>query len=308
MEMFQLQESHILFVKKMNNKIINYCSGGLGNRLKPLSSCYALSQIFNLELFICWSSNYRCAAKFNELFKNNVNIIEKEQILDLKNCDVFCSAFDAKHVNILFAEDTLLKMIEKFGTKVNDNNKTPILNAFDLDIDTGNLLIFNNTFINGIEDNFNKKFIKNLIPTDMINEKIENLTKILGLNKEIIGVHARGSDFFNEYSVNFYDKFIDKHIVENKNSVFFVCSDDIEFEQYLYEKYRGKIILNTNKFYAQKNNISNNWEDNTHLSKQATIDGIVDLYLLSKTNFKIYHEKSTFSHLIKIIQENNANK
>ena len=71
----------------------------------------------------------------------------------------------------------------------------------------------------------------------------------------------------------------------------------------MYEKYKNKVILNSDKKYAEKNDKNKEgWINNSLLTKEAVIDGVIDMYLLSKTNFKIYNKTSSYAQLVKIIQ------
>ena len=45
-------------------KIICYCSGGLGNRLKPIASCWAIANLTGRELVVVWEPTLRCMAPF----------------------------------------------------------------------------------------------------------------------------------------------------------------------------------------------------------------------------------------------------
>ena len=73
--------------------IINYSTSGLGNRLRPLSSCYAISKHSGRKLKAYWDNitPNGCLAPWHELFDNEFDVV-KGWFLD--NYKVFVSSSD----------------------------------------------------------------------------------------------------------------------------------------------------------------------------------------------------------------------
>ena len=70
--------------------IINYTTGGLGNRLRPLSSAYAISKVTGRTLMQFWDSDVTngSLAKFHELFENDISEISSEELLRLSSVKI----------------------------------------------------------------------------------------------------------------------------------------------------------------------------------------------------------------------------
>lgn len=256
--------------------IICYCAGGLGNRLKPLASCYILAKQKNTNLIICWdNTSIRCMAKFEELFKNDFNIITSDKLHTYENITIVGNKTamhnDATHNNIFGLRDLVLKYNMQDHVTFN----------------TDNLLVYRDTFL--MEYDY-KPFFKSLEPIDAIQSKIDYFSDKLQLNKNVIGVHIRGTDFNTDISVW-------ETQIKNIKDKIFLCSDDESIENH-FKKF-SNVVVRDEKSYVSKLHKNKNWSKNVLTTSENVQDGLVDLYLLAKTNLKIYNKTSAFVHLIK---------
>lgn len=276
-------------------RLICYCEGGLGNRLRPIPSCQQLAEKSGRELFIFWEKSYRCNAYYNELFEGNLNFITKEEMYKFNSYTIYCSRWDANHIYESFGESLLKDLIEIHGTS------SIGAHAMDLNDTKENVIIISNGFLTNTDMKINKQFFKDLIPVKEIQEKIDFWNNKLQLNTNIIGVSARGTDF--NVGKDFYEYHMREGIKRNPNVQYLICSDDNSYCKYLLNKFPNNSFPWGKKNYAIKLDTNKeSWGNNTLLSKEATIEGIIDMYLLSKTNFLIHPENSSFAEMIKIIQ------
>lgn len=277
-------------------RLIAYCSGGISNRIRPISCYQQLAEKSGRELFIFWEKSYRCEAHLNDLFENNFKYITREEMLNLNSYTIYCGRSDSQHVYEAFGESLLNDLIKIHGTS------SIGAHAMDLTDQKENVVIISNGYLTNTDMNITKQFIRNLKPIKEIQDKINILTQQFKIDTDVIGVQARGTDFNTHISE--YDYQIQEGLKRNSKVKFLICSDDQWFENYFINKYPNNTITRT-KEYAQKNNVNKNgWFDNTRITKQSAQDAIIDMYLLAKTNFLVYPKNSSFAEIIKIIQGN----
>lgn len=270
-------------------KIISYASGGLGNRILPLASCHDMAKKTGRSLAINWEPSKWCDIRFENLFSNSI-----EQI-DIKKLDPSSTVLYADYQNVVNEYTTYTGRKELFdlasivGCKpLNTIENIKHEKADNIVVYWCDLLP---PFVE-IHDFFKELTLVKSIE-DILNEFIENNS----LDKTVYGIHARGTDFST--SLEQYDIFIEKAMNENKNSRFFLCSDEKEWEFELKKKYGDKLIIRNNKHFVQKQTHSNNWINNVIRDKNSVIDSVIDMMLLSKTTLLISHQQSSFAKCAK---------
>lgn len=275
-------------------KVINYTTGGLGNRLRPLSSAYAISKASGRELVQYWDSEVTngSLAKFEELFENEIKSITAEEIEQLESFRIYSDYSIINRLSSKYKLSTLKNIVDK-GVGVLATR------TYQPDDSEDNLILYCNNFIANTNREFCEEFIQNLRPIKEIQEKIDTESEELGLNKNIIGIHARGTDF--NVNVSYYvDKIQDLINTENIEKLF-LSTDDFEYEKIICEKFGNKIITRKKRLHLEKVHENAGWDYNFLITKEKSQDSIVDLFLLAKTNIKIYHPDSTFCEIAKII-------
>jgi hypothetical protein len=275
--------------------LICYSSGGLGNRLRGLSSCYALSLLTNRKLQIIWDPALRCISNFNELYANNYELTTRESMSKLEEYKIYSIAESINNELYLNGYPELVSMAKQNGYY---NIENPNVQHQILQDPVENIIICSNNFIVGSDQKIESKFLaKLLIPVKEVSNKIKSEQKKLKLNKKIVGVHARATDFI-DVSTSFY---IDQMININADK-FFVCSDSLEVEHEIKEKFNEKIILRDSKEHVSKQNSEMSWVNNVRTSLESVKDAMVDMYLLAKTNFLVYDKRSSFSDIVRKMQ------
>jgi len=276
------------------NRIINYTTGGLGNRLRPLSSAYAISKTTGRELVQYWDSEVTngSLAKFEELFENNIKSISAEELVALNSYRIYSDYGIIQRLESKYKLSTLKSMVDKNPSSLAPRNFSP-------DDSEENLIIYCNNFISNTNREFCEEFLQNLSPIKEIQEKIDSECEQLGLNKNIIGIHARGTDF--NVDVSFYINQINALLETNSELKFFLSTDDAGYEKTICEMFDGKILNRKKRLHLEKVNSDAGWDYNFLITKEKSQDSVVDLFLLSKTNIQIYHPNSTFCEVAKII-------
>jgi len=274
-------------------KIICYCSGGLGNRLKPMASCYVLSLLTNRQLVIVWEPTLRCMAPFNSLFSNAMPHIEEKSLNTLYNVKIFCPDGAADYESNLNNVYGLRDLARRVGTSLLDTKA--IINEH-----SENIIVFSNTFLPDISIASHKSFFMYFLKINRdIVDKVDAFWKESGLTKDFTGVHARGTDF-EDSGIN-ADYYL--NTMSCLSSVdFFVCSDSKEYEQYIKEKDGRNVVIRSDKKYVSKSK-NGIWSNNVYTPTDSVQDSLIDLLLLARTNFQIYHPNSSFAHLVEYFKD-----
>ncbi len=279
----------------MDKTIINYSVGGLGNRLRPLASAHALAKLNNRKLLIYWDTVIPngCLAKFNELFKNDIEVIDDEGLLQLESCKLFSGqgAESSSYQISKYGDQTLKVLVDKFG----------VLGCQDIKLEADNVIIHSNNFLPMVPQQYNIEFLQSLVPIDKIASQIETVVEFLGLSKNVIGVHARGTDFGTTVAY-----FIDRmrpFIEENGNQQFFISTEDEAFEDAIYETFPNHVRRRRKKHYITQSKDSGCWNqpDSFYITKEHAQEAVEDLFLLSKTNIQVFHPRSTFVEIARLL-------
>ena len=161
-------------------------------------------------------------------------------------------------------------------------------------------------YIPNTNTQFCHEFLQTLRPITKLQKQIDEESNTLGLNKNIIGVHARGTDFNSP--IDYYTNQIHTHIQKyGENIKFFLSTDDLNYDNIIKKNFGDKIISRNSRLHLTKTQKNKPWDYNFVISKEKSQDSIVDLFLLSQTNIQIYHPKSTFSE-IALIMSNKKNE
>ena len=282
----------------MKKTIINYSTSGLGNRLRPLASCYAIAKQTKRELIIYWDNitPNGCLAKWNELFENQIGEISLEEIKQLDDCALFTETDGVGHgyerEYQKFGRDALKQLSTKYPAYPKS--------SFNYSFTNKNIIIYDNGFQPNVNIKDSHEFIRNLKPIKEIQDKIDYYTTKLNLSENVIGIHARGTDF-GDY-LEQYMHAIQYILNENPSQQFFLSTEDPIYEENIKEKFGNNIICRKKDTYIIKDN-SKPWNDHNsfYITKEHAQEAVEDIFLLSKTNIQIFHPASTFCEIARII-------
>jgi hypothetical protein len=257
----------------------------LANRLKPLSSCFALAKKTNRRIGINWSVDSHCGARFDQLYSNRVDDFSLDWLQNQKSISLYA---DKNIINNGWFKE-LNAIGEKFG--IIPLAKAPQIISEQSDV----VIIYHNDYLEGCTAGECKEFFDWLCPTRGISDKIAEAKKHLNLDKSFVGVHARGSDFGG--SMNIYLELMRKEYAQNRQVKFFVCSDSREYEEGLAKEFPHTYSYKK-RAYVSRLDEKDDWKSsNINRSSESVMEAVVDLYLLAATNFKIYNTYSSFAHV-----------
>tara|TARA_R110000824_G_scaffold388936_1_gene584721 strand:- start:3941 stop:4624 length:684 start_codon:yes stop_codon:yes gene_type:complete len=164
-----------------------------------------------------------------------------------------------------------------------------------------NIVYSTNTFLGCIPTPLNKEALRSLVIKKEIKDKADGIAAALGLDGSVIGAHLRGTDFNRPFS--FYEDQIRPFIASNKDVRIFISSDDAALEDHIAKTFAPNIIRRNFKRYVNKRNENSGWLNNTFMNSESLRDALVDILLLSKTDFKIYNTESSFAIYVQIMNE-----
>ena len=281
--------------------IINYSTSGLGNRLRPLSSCYAISKKSGRKLKAYWDNitPNGCLAKWDELFENELETISLDDVRNLNDCLLLTESGHSGH--------GMDREAQKFGKtalkELSNNNPYRHYESFSYDDKQENVIVYHNNFLPTVSKEDADEFLINLKPIKPIQDKIDSYVEELGLNKNVIGIHARGTDFGTR--IVDYVNAVKQILSQNPNQKLFLSTEDPEYEQILTELYPNNIIIRKKENYIIKKDDSLAWNDHNSFSITTAHaqEAVEDIFLLAHTNIVIYHPMSSFAEISRIISK-----
>lgn len=281
--------------------IVSYASGGLANRLLPLSSCVSYARKKGVTPVVCWEKTFSCGADFCDLFEpNDVKVIKKDQLRNKIDTLFILSPHDVHHDCELFGNTALLdlyqdKMVRKFSVDVFSD-------------DYENCCVYSNDFIGSIDSEDDSRIaLKSFVVKKDIQEKIDMFTQQFSINKQWISIHARGTDFPNS-NLNSYVELVKQILQGNKDIKIFVCSDEPSWEEELSRLYPNNVIYRKKENHITKSDPSNpSWSNNIFRSEEQIKEAMIDLYLLSLCGRVIYDQTSSFGRLASLMVDSNEN-
>ena len=160
-------------------RLIVYGTGGLCNRLRPMASAIELAHTFDRELLIFWNKEPHCTAPFQDLFDttqwNTIN------------------ANEFRTLGYTYDLPILMPEIKKYQRDMSiryswTKERNMIASSQE------NVLYLSNNF----DDKFERESCRNLRaffrPKSEIASRIQCIAEDLDIDKQTIGIHARGTD------------------------------------------------------------------------------------------------------------------
>lgn len=274
-------------------KLIIFCDGGLGNRLGVLIGGILTSKKLNRVPILCWPENTWCGCSFTDLFDTEY------KVLNLNINDLF-----SQNINSKF-------MIHENQTNLQLEQYFPNLENIDILSKTEDETII--YYHNSTPPYFTQEDVLSVLSSFNIKNDIRNkVVEFCNKNKidsNTLGIHFRKTDFQHflneEESLNY--------IGSNSETKFFICSDSFETEEkfsilsnvVIYPKtaYVGKLKEGTWNDVITDNE-GRQFNFNVDRSKEAVIEGFIDLLILSKTNILV-ESHSTFLKFAKLYKNIN---
>lgn len=230
--------------------LIVQCDGGLCNRLNNVINGIYLSKLLGRKLYIWWDLNHACNCAFNKLFSNELNLNYKEVW-----SDDFVYYSD-------FKDEEQLHQLNSYGEK--KHRRTPHYDDYERTYNRDNdgihvkwqqltdelkaiqspTLIFSSSviFAEIIPESEVLRILALLTPIPQLQEKISEQLKINRIDKSVVGIHIRRTDYGLLHDHHIVD-FINKKLQLNKEQRFLICSDSQATENEFYKLYPDNIII-----------------------------------------------------------------
>ena len=232
--------------------------GGLGNRMRTISSVYKYAQENGHELVVYWNRQKDFNQSFSNLFKRIDNLKVVDRVIGFNHNNPYkLNLF----IPLLF--DKILNRKSHYFIKEKDLE--PIME--EAVKNNQKEITISSCYQHGEMFPLDKLFI----PNDNIYKTINETYKLF--SKQTIGVHIRRTD--NIQSINFskpemFEKKINTLFEENSDAKVFLCTDDHVIKNELKTMFGNRIIT-----YDSKLN---------RYSPKGINDAVVELFLLAKTN------------------------
>ena len=274
-------------------KITSYTVNGLCNRLRCMSSCFILAEIYNKEFDIKWDTHIKeCNCEITDLFDFDDDIISKDNYNKKKFSNF---RRKPKRNTFLFFDDKL------FIQRLSGNPRSTQEIFKRLEIDNDSVIITDDVIVHPSLSNIDffekqKQFYNNLKLNKSVRGKIDDFVGNI-FNKKTLGIQIRGTDLLRMYSwtsTKYYDENI-KNIT--KEAMFdsvvksiskkiddyeqiYVCSDELEIVQMFQNKFDNVITY-------PKTEVS-------RTSTEGMQDALIDWWLLGECDYIFYTHQSSF--------------
>ena len=239
--------------------------GGLANRMRVIASGIWLIGKLKTELVVIWNENYELNCPYNLLFEESGIFsvrqkVKKYNYIKTSNQITLSKKLSTKIINKLIGIDYCIQELDFYNL-----------------IWTGKLDIYEAakkhrvTYIQTCQEFGDNLFaFQYFKPILQIKEKIDLVIK--NFTAYTIGVHIRRKDHINSIQYSPLELFINKMQAEleaEKNTSFFLCTDDLEVENTIVSIFGNNIISYKKELSRQ--------------SVQGIQGAVVDLFCLSKT-------------------------
>lgn len=283
-------------------------NSGMCNRLIPYITSIRLANKLNAEIYILWDDN--CAdmdykyigekTTYNKMFENieNVNFIDINKYKALTNTSS----------NRLIINYMMEKSISQYSLEELKKYNILIFNCYVFPIFTKDCnILFNRYSDSGWLNTINKEYFecfKLLKPKKYIQDKINCVLNKFTIYNNMVGIHIRHwpnkwlkqNNYLLNNNDNIRIEYIKNMIDINENIKFFISSSDYKSIKNLIHIFGNKIIYFEDRFgetYDDKYYTSDDKKSTSNINKN--LNGVVDLFLLSKCNTIFGDISSSFS-------------
>lgn len=212
--------------------------GGLGNRMRAISSGFKMALDTKQKLYVVWDSNSELRANYDELFQMN----ELFEVIDCNSIEYQLKYSVPRKRNLYISA-----IYQYFAFKcMIDGKNLPYKGTPEQFLN--DVLKAKHTLISsGLEfykyDNLNLSEL--FIPTPEICTLVNELSQ--DITKHTVGLHIRRTDNYQAIQFSPIEKFIDiinSCFIEDPNTNFYVATDDLDVKQSLKNKFGSAIITN----------------------------------------------------------------
>ena len=237
----------------MNKKIFIEPIGGLANRMRMIASYIEFAEKNGLDVSCVWNINNELGASFHSLFRDT----DRVRFVSDKKLKLYSS----NQKNLL--KRWVVKCLNK-------------CNGFHFVVKDSDIAIYGDN-LEGILSKQVCMYVTDFsmfIPNYELQSIIDTYCEQFTMNT--IGLHIRRTDnvlSIEKSPLSLFENAIQKELLVDAKTKFYVTSDDETVEKSLKEKFADKVIIREKQYGRE--------------DEQGIKDAVIDLYLLSKTK-KIY--------------------
>ena len=271
-----------------------YCDGGFGNRFNGLVSGLAIAEAAQLKPIVVWPSNNWCRARFNEIYTDRMEVLDRElatYVAEKHNFQFFMTE-DHLQMNVPFKSPLQTDAMEATLQFLSSSNQdvfyhTPLIPGF-VDLATIIRLVRNLHFLKEISDAADAFISSN------------KLASFFGIQIRKTDFGIKGADEQNLFDL----------ISGCTDKKFFVCSDDKAVEERFANL--SNVVIYPKKAHVEKLQ-EGDWNKatadcsgrvyacNVNRNAQSVMDAIVDLLILSRSQV-VKTSNSTFLNTALLLQ------
>ncbi len=252
------------------NYIVSAAHGGLSNRIKCLISSVDIAKRTGRSVLLYWAKNKDCNSTFSELFENNITGISKEELRKI---------LKSKDSKVILEGGNFLLEDKKYII-----NELPIFSFVDKKQDYHFYKTPQEIRLKII------RYLRTLKIKKSIQEEVEDFYgKRFG--GRIVGVHIRKGDFVfvengvgNVSSERMFIKKIKEEIAKNKETKFFLATEDIGTEKRIKELFNNRLLIYSKKTTARE-------------EEGSVKEALIEMLLLSKTGKILGNFRSSFTEM-----------
>jgi len=260
--------------------IIAKPNGGLGNRMRVIHSCIALSRENGSPVKVFWKKDPGLNAGLHDIFKP----IPEAPLLQ---APFYLLCFIAsKRLAEKSGIFSWMPALVNRGYHYYDDELVESKRFLPGYWNKGHHKVIFNTCFDFFKEGVNIPGYASLFkPVDKIQERIDEITR--QFNEATVGIHIRRTDHQSakEYSsLHLFTGRIDELLATDSSRLLYLSTDDAATEEQLKKKYPGRIITLLHK-------------DLDRNSAKGIEDAVTDMYCLSKTSLVLGSFASTFSQI-----------
>jgi len=280
---------YLICRKPVQKTLVSYCAGNLGTRLRSLGHADALARQTGRKLLLFWLKNDPlCRINFSGLFSNPIPEIDEAAFLECSFLKIYALVKDVANQAIVSGGMVLRESVKKWGCQ-----EPQLLSEDDTE---DSIVIYAPRYGQNMPIGDHGRLIPKLLPVVPSRHCIQDFKSQRDIGKNVMGVHARGTDF--GISVDAYAHQMEKALGRNPRQKFLVCSDQQHYEEILLKRFPDNVIVRPKSAWLEKIDHKKPWaHGNISTSEAAVTEALTDLYLLSHTDFKIYHELSAYAQV-----------
>ena len=281
---------------------------GLGNRLHCLESAYGYAKLTGRKFYFVWDKDDECNIDFEEGF----NLPDPDMQISLDDLELLLDDKYAERMQVFSGLRYIY--LNRLGSSSNLRNKSSVI--FEQFVRRGGGADVSHLKQDQEEDIIIydgykelkyidlELFFKLLKPNGELMDQIKRYKDDNGIDKSVIGAAIRGTDWKDRSdrrytsSIEEQKKEIELIIESDKNKRIFLTSDEPELEEEFRATFPNNVFFRSKDESVSKINAeSGKWDLNIMRDKTSVQEAIVDMYLMAYTDFKIWHQMSSFGRI-----------